>query len=73
MSTQIRYKGRPVTTFNKGTVTLKTEDFGLEGDIEVVSEGDTCVKTSLIVDGSTIIVEAASVTTVDANTISIGG
>ena len=39
MSTQIKYKGRPVTTFNKGTVTLKTEDFGLEGDIEVVSEG----------------------------------
>lgn len=39
MSTQIRYKGKPVATFEKGTVTLKTEDFGLEGDIEVVSDG----------------------------------
>ena len=39
MSTQIRYKGKPVTTFERGTVTLKTEDFGLEGDIEVTSEG----------------------------------
>lgn len=38
MSTQIRYKGIPITTIEKGTVTLKTEDFGLEGDIEVVSE-----------------------------------
>ena len=39
MSTQIKYKGSPVVTFNKGTVRLKTDDFGLEGDIEVVSEG----------------------------------
>ena len=41
MSTQIRYKGNPVVTFDKGTVTLRTQDSGLEGDIEVVSEGDT--------------------------------
>ena len=41
MSTQIRYKGKPVVTFDKGTVTLRTQDSGLEGDIEVVSEGDT--------------------------------
>jgi hypothetical protein len=39
MSTQIRYKKKPVVTFESGTVTLKTEDFGLEGDIEVASEG----------------------------------
>lgn len=40
MSTQIKYKGSPVVTFNKGTVRLKTDDFGLEGDIEVVSDGN---------------------------------
>ena len=46
MSTQIRYKGRPITTIEKGTVTLKTEDFGLEGDIEVVSEEVVIVDAS---------------------------
>lgn len=39
MSTQIRYKGKAVATFERGTVTLHTDDFGLEGDIEVTSEG----------------------------------
>ena len=72
MSTQIRYKGKPVATFERGTVTLKTEDFGLEGDIEVVSEGETSRAASLIADGSTITIVAAAVTEVDDNTISIG-
>ena len=52
MSTQIRYKGRPITTIERGTVTLKTEDFGLEGDIEVVSEGGSQVEEVPEWDGS---------------------
>lgn len=39
MSTQIRYKGEVVTTFEKGTITLHTDGDRLDGDIEVVSEG----------------------------------
>ena len=40
MSTQIRYKGEVVTTFNKGTITLHTDDSSLDGDIEIASTGD---------------------------------
>jgi hypothetical protein len=36
MSAQIRYKGKVVTTFNKGTVTLHTDGDRLDGDVDFV-------------------------------------
>lgn len=75
MSTQIRYKGKAVATFNKGTVTLHTEDFGLAGDIDVVSDGGDSSGggASVIVDGNALTIVAASVTMESSDTISIGG
>lgn len=39
MSTQIKYKGEIITTFDKGTITLNTEGDKLKGDIEIISTG----------------------------------
>ena len=49
MSTQIKYKGAPVVTFNKGAVRLKTDDFGLEGDVEIVSSGGGSGEPQLVI------------------------
>lgn len=47
MSTQIRYKKKPVVTFEKGTITLKTEDFGFEGDLDITSDGNEADLTEI--------------------------
>lgn len=39
MSTQIRYNGEVIATFNKGTITLDTDGHKFTGDIEVTSTG----------------------------------
>lgn len=41
MSTQIKYKGNVVASFEKGTVTLDTTGHKFNGNVEVVSDGAT--------------------------------
>ena len=74
MATKIKYNGATIETLNSGVCTLHLTDKKLTSDIVIMADasGGSSGDTSIISNGQSLTIEAASVERENENTLLLG-